>query len=323
MTYLAVAIAASDTAAALAAMQQAAGRADLAELRLDLMAEFDLPALLAGRPLPVIVTCRPEREGGWWRGAEAERLAVLRQAAALGADYVDLEWDAAEALASLDRSRTQVILSRHDFTAMPDDLAARAEQLWQAGADVVKLVGMAQRLADCAPALRLLAEATRPTIAIAMGVHGLPSRLLAFRYPHALLSFAAPDQDPAGTAPGQITLSALHELYRVQTIDPQTAFIGLLAPDAATSPALAEGNRWLAGAGHNARLIPLPLAPDEDPTAALAALQPVAGLQGYILSAPPHDSHPVILSGSDHRFAPAREFSEESPSPLATDAAAD
>ncbi len=308
-------------------MQQAAGRAELAELRLDLMAEFDLPALLADRPLPVIVTCRPPREGGQWQGSEAARLEVLRQAAALGADYVDLEWDVAGELASLERSRARVILSRHDFAAMPDDLTAQAEQLWQAGADVVKLVGMAQRLADCAPVLRLLAEATRPTIAIAMGEHGLPSRLLAFRYPHALLSFAAPDQDSAGgaagTAPGQITLSALHELYRVQTIDPETMFIGLLAPDAASSPALVEGNRWLAGAGHNARLIPLPLAPDEDPTAALAALQPVAGLQGYILSAPPHDFHPVILSGSDHQLASAREFSEESPSSLTTGAAAD
>ncbi len=163
----------------------------------------------------MIVTCRPPREGGRWQGSEAARLAVLRQAAALGADYVDLEWDAAGEIASLDRSRTRVILSRHDFAAMPDDLAARAASLWQAGADVVKLVGMAQRLADCAPVLRLLAAAQRPTIAIAMGQHGLLTRVLAFRYRHALLSFAAPDPAPeggaAGTAPGQISLSAMRD----------------------------------------------------------------------------------------------------------------
>lgn len=277
MPYLAIAIAAPNTDAALHAMQEAAGRADLAELRLDLMHEFDLPQLLAGRPLPVIVTCRPPREGGRWQGSEADRLAVLRQAAALGADYVDLEWDVAGELATLDRSRTRVILSRHDFTAMPADLPAQTEALWAAGADVVKLVGMAQRLADCAPVLRLLAEATRPTIAIAMGQHGLLTRVLALRYRHVLLSFAAPDPSgPAGgTAPGQITLSAMLDLYRVRTLSGRTRLVGLLAPDAATSSLLAEGNRWLAGQELDAVLLPLQPAPGENGPAAAKALHAV------------------------------------------------
>jgi 3-dehydroquinate dehydratase / shikimate dehydrogenase len=275
---LALALAAPNTDAALAAMRQAAGRADLAELRLDLMAEFDLPRLLAGRPLPVIVTCRPPREGGRWPGSEAERLAVLRQAAALGADYVDLEWDAAHEIASLDRSRTQFILSRHHFDAMPADLAAQAERLWAAGADAVKLVGTARGLADCAPVLRLLAEAQRPTIAIAMGEYGLLTRVLAFRYPHALLSFAAPDPSgPAGgTAPGQITLDAMLNVYRVRAISERTRLIGLLAPDANASPLLAEGNRWLARQGLDAVLLPLQPAPGENGPAAAKALHAVA-----------------------------------------------
>jgi len=278
MPHLALALAAPDTAAALAAMHTAAGRADLVELRLDLMREFDLPALLAGRPLPVIITCRPEREGGRWQGSEAERLAVLRQAAALGADYVDLEWDAAGEIASLDRRRTQVILSHHRFDAMPADLSAQAEALWAVGADAVKLVGMAQGLADCAPVLRLLAGAARPTIAIAMGQHGLLTRVLAFRYRHALLSFAAPDlSGPAEcTAPGQITLSAMLDLYRVRAISGRTRLVGLLAADAATSALLAEGNRWLAGQGLDAVLLPLQPAPGENGPAAAKALHAVA-----------------------------------------------
>jgi 3-dehydroquinate dehydratase/shikimate dehydrogenase len=207
---------------------------------------------------------------------------VLRQAAALGANFVDLEWDVAGEIASLDRSRTRVILSRHDFAAMPDDLAAQADRLWQAGADVVKLVGMAQDLVDCVPVLRLLAEATRPTIAIAMGPRGLPSRLLAFRYPHALLSFAAPDTSSgddaavAGTAPGQITLDAMLDLYRVRAISQRTRLIGLLAPDANASPLLLEGNRWLARQRLNAVLLPLQPAPGENGPAAAKALHAVA-----------------------------------------------
>ena len=290
MPLLAVALAAPNTAAALAAMHQAAGRADLAELRLDLMAEFDLPRLLAGRPLPVIVTCRPLREGGRWPGSEAERLAVLRQAAALGADYVDLEWDAAGEIAGLDRRRTQVILSRHRFDAMPTDLAAQAESLWAAGADGVKLVGMAQRLADCTPVLRLLAEATRPTIAIAMGQHGLLTRVLAFRYPHALLSFAAPDSSSAagasaaapGTAPGQITLAAMRQVYRAQTITRRTLLVGLLAQNANESPLVVEGNRWLSRQGLNAALLPLQAAPGEFADDAVVGFGQFVPLSGVI-----------------------------------------
>ena len=94
MTYLAVAISAVDTDEASAILHEVTGWADLAEIWLDLMQSFDLPRLLAERSLPVIITCRPVREGGGWRGTEAERLAVLRQAAALSAEYIDLEWDA-------------------------------------------------------------------------------------------------------------------------------------------------------------------------------------------------------------------------------------
>ena len=151
MTYLAVAISAPDTDDAITALHRIAARADLAELRLNMMQSFDLPRLLAERPLPVIVTCRPVREGGRWRGAETERLDVLRQATSLGAEYVDLEWDVATEATTMDRSRSQVILSRHDFAGMPSDLPAQAEALWAAGADVVKIVGMAQRLSTARP----------------------------------------------------------------------------------------------------------------------------------------------------------------------------
>lgn len=275
MTYLAVAISAIDTDDALTALHRVTGRADLAELRLDLMQSFDLPRLLAERPLPVIVTCRPAREGGKWRGSEAERLAVLRQAAALGAEYVDLEWDVATEAATLDRRQTQVILSRHDFAGMPADLSAQAAALWASGADVVKLVGMAQRLVDCTPVLHLLQTAVRPTIAIAMGNNGLATRLLAFRYPQAFLSFAAPDDAPpqhtspgperasGGTAPGQVTLSAMRDVYRVQFISPRTKLVGLVQPAANSSPLVIAGNAWLSNRAAEATLIPLETANGE------------------------------------------------------------
>ena len=276
MTYLAVSIAAPNTDAALAALHQAARGADLAELRLDLMHEFDLPRLLQARPLPVVVTCRPEREGGRWQGSESDRLRVLRAAADLGAEYVDLEWDATDQFASLNQQHSRVILSRHDFAAMPAALPSQAAALWAAGANVVKLAGHANRLADIVPALELLRDASGPTVAIAMGACGLATRLLAFCYPGALLSFAALDDSAQRTAPGQISLAAMNDVYRVREITPATQIIGWLAGDANGAPEVVAGNAWLAAHRVDARVIPLQHAPGEEASETLARL-PLVG----------------------------------------------
>src|SRR5512135_1246398 len=90
---LCVTVSADNMAGLLAARDRAAGLADLVELRLDAVRDVDLPAALSGRRTPVIVTCRPRREGGAFGGAEAERLALLRAAARLGSEYVDIEFD--------------------------------------------------------------------------------------------------------------------------------------------------------------------------------------------------------------------------------------
>ena len=68
-------IVATTTASAKEAMRHAAGDADVIELRLDLLETIDLPALLADRPRPVIVTARHPDHGGQWRGTEDERKA--------------------------------------------------------------------------------------------------------------------------------------------------------------------------------------------------------------------------------------------------------
>lgn len=282
MTSLAVSIAAPDADSALAALHQAAPDADLAELRVDLMhdRDFELASLLEARLLPVIVTCRPQREGGRWQGSETSRLNVLRAAADFQTDYIDLEWDAADELASFNRHRSRFILSRHDFTAMPANLPDQAAALWAAGADVVKLVGYAHRLADILPVLELLQQASGPTIAIAMGGCGLATRLLGFRYPNALLSFATLDAAAPRTAPGQISLTSMNKTYRVRSIGPDTRLVGWLAEDANDAPEVAAGNGWLAARGIDARLIPLQHAPDEatgETLVRLAQLLPLAG----------------------------------------------
>ena len=50
-----------------------------------------LVSLRQGIVLPVILTCRPKREGGYFPGSEEQRLEVLRKAIESGVSWVDLE----------------------------------------------------------------------------------------------------------------------------------------------------------------------------------------------------------------------------------------
>ena len=116
--------------------------ARLVEWRLDHVQEtLNLPALLAARPGPVIVTVRRPEDGGLWRGEEEQRRALLRQAVAAGVEYVDLEPDAADAIPR--SGATQRIVSRHDFQGTPADLYSLYEELASHDADIVKLATLA------------------------------------------------------------------------------------------------------------------------------------------------------------------------------------
>src|SRR5215204_1952218 len=142
---IAIALGRPTMAEALASLPAIRREADCLELRLDLFEEaFDLPLLLRERAdLPTVVTLRPIDQGGKSRLTAAERLPVLLQAAELGADYVDLEWDAAtpSAVAALKLAGTRVIVSRHDFSSMPPELGESwVDDLIHKNADVVKVV---------------------------------------------------------------------------------------------------------------------------------------------------------------------------------------
>jgi 3-dehydroquinate dehydratase/shikimate dehydrogenase len=279
---IAIALNEPTTDHARAALQRAARVADIVELRLDLMESFDLPRLLADRPCPVVVTCRAVREGGQWHGTEDARLDVLRQAIDLGAEYVDVEADAFDKIRQVqDRGQSRLIASRHDFAAMPADLPGLWRRLAETGADVVKLVGMARDASDVVPVVQVLAEADRPTIAIAMGPAGLASRVLALRYPHCLLTFCALETG-GGTAPGQIGATELVEVYGARTLSEQTAVIGLLAPDA-NADELRRWNQALRQHGQDRVLVPLPVPDDVSAPDLLPAL-PALGLQALLVA---------------------------------------
>src|SRR5436305_3349895 len=73
--------------------------AQLVELRIDcLRREPNLKRLFAERFTPVVFTLRRGADGGLWRGDEDKRQRLLREAIALGVEYVDLESDVARTI---------------------------------------------------------------------------------------------------------------------------------------------------------------------------------------------------------------------------------
>jgi len=164
------------------------GESFAVELRLDAIQTPDLARLLARPPCPLIVTCRPKREGGLYDGPEQPRLELLRQAARLGADYIDVEHDAFVPLGPVAPAKR--IVSYHNFQETPPDLDAVHDRLARLGADVVKIAVTANHILDTVPVLRLLRAARVPTIALSMGPRGLLTRILAPKF-GAFLTYAS------------------------------------------------------------------------------------------------------------------------------------
>jgi 3-dehydroquinate dehydratase type I len=276
---IAIAFGPPTMAEALAGLPRIRSEADCVEFRLDLFSEeFDLPLLLRERGnLPAVVTLRPTSEGGKSALPPRERLAVLLRAAELGAEFVDLEWDAAtpQAVASLKAAGASVIISRHDFSSMPAELAnSWWHDLAQRGADVVKVVGTAHDVRDCLPVLQAL-QHDRPTIAIAMGEPGLISRVLALRSEQCFLTYATLGSGTP-TAPGQLTAREMRELYRTSRLTSSTAVFGLLGPHL-ERVRLAEYNAWFERDDLDAVAVPF-VASDDAPAVVSAYQQlPVAG----------------------------------------------
>src|SRR5438477_10981954 len=262
---LAVAFGPSTMSEAIAGLPPIRAQADCVELRLDLFAEpFDLPALLAECDgLTVVATLRPRDQGGKSALPAAERLKLLVEAAKLGAQYVDLEYDACSqaALGAVHATGAQGVVSRHEFGFMPPELADRWwPALAELGADVVKVVGTAREVRDCLQVFRALRAADRPTIAIAMGEPGLMTRVLALREKRCLLTYAALGQ-ATSTAPGQLTLDEMRQVYHVERLRPSTRVYGLLGHHA-EPVRLGEYNAWFVQDAANGIAVPFVAASD-------------------------------------------------------------
>jgi 3-dehydroquinate dehydratase type I len=220
-------IVATTTEAALAQMEKGASLADILELRIDQIRDVDLEQLMNGKQTGkrILVTNRREDEGGGFPGSERERVALLKDAVALGADYVDIEARTekhliSELVAQIEKhhNHTKWIVSSHDFSGTPSDKALRKkfDACSRVGGDIVKIVTHAHAVDDNLRVLGLIPYARnkgRAIIAFCMGGEGKISRVMAPLL-GAAWSYASLEKG-AESASGQLTAEEMRLIYKL------------------------------------------------------------------------------------------------------------
>ena len=146
-----------------------------------------LDAFKGGIDLPVALTCRPERQGGYFPGSEEERISVLRAAIDSGVSWVDLEADIDSKIRSelveIAKGKTMVISSTH-FSEEPSsasEILDDIEEMADSG-DIIKVCynttgrNSALRLFEAA---WMLKESDKKTAIMGLGIGGDWTRIHA------------------------------------------------------------------------------------------------------------------------------------------------
>jgi 3-dehydroquinate dehydratase type I len=210
---------------ALNKMKEGIGAAQVLELRIDRISSVNIKKLLALKRGKILITNRSQEEGGFFAGGEQERVALLIQAVASGADYVDVEMNTEPPLINKLKEKiktleadTQLILSYHNFEKTPglNELKMKLEEGQKAGADIVKIVPYAREMADNLRVLGLIPYAQKKglkIIAFCMGEKGKMSRIMAPLL-GSYLTYASWAKGME-SAPGQMTVKELKQMFRI------------------------------------------------------------------------------------------------------------
>lgn len=193
---------------------------DLIELRIDYLKTLEgLENIRGATDLPLIATNRRIDQGGHSVGSEEERVAILLKACEAGFDYVDLELTTSNLDRVVDKVRgrgAKLIISYHDLNGTPSkqsmDRFLKEEQRFSP--DICKIVGTAASHLDNFTYLSFLSDKSNVgLVCFGMGQRGKLSRALSPLFGGAFTYASA----KAGheSAPGQLTIDALREIYRL------------------------------------------------------------------------------------------------------------
>lgn len=254
-----------------------AAGADLVELRLDGLDPSELERIseiepwLTSHAERLILTCRPEEQGGHYDGSISDRTDVLAWAGAQGPRFVDVEHASYRSSKTL-RQRIELwahasgsgriahlIHSAHHLEARPVALQKRFDELCAGPAEAIKLVWRAEDSRGDFEALDLLrSQKDKPASVFCADRDGLPSRILGRRFGNHITYCALRKGDE--TSPGQPTADELVNVYRWKKISSDTAVYGLVGDPVAHSLSPCVHNAAFDRYGINAVYVPFRVA---------------------------------------------------------------
>lgn len=219
---------------------------------------------LAGQSVPIIVTCRDKQQGGAADYSNDLRISILVAALEAGAELIDFEYEnflssenhhrIKQALSQHPKAR--LILSAHNFETKFDNIDRLFRDILTAYPTAIpKLVYKANHINDCFDAFDLLHKTSGDLIVFCMGDAGVISRIIAKKL-NCFVTFASID-DKTATAPGQLTIRQLKELYRWDDINADTELYGVIGSPVAHSAGPAAHNACFAEIGANKLYVPL------------------------------------------------------------------
>ncbi|OHB55664.1 MAG: shikimate dehydrogenase [Planctomycetes bacterium RBG_13_44_8b] len=217
-----------------------------------------------GKPLPLVVTCRDQRQGGANSYPQQLRIDILAAAIKAGVEFIDIEFDNFIRTENQERIRValsqsikgRLILSAHNFSTKFEDIKKLYRSIMTLyPVAIPKLVYTANHINDCFYALDLLQQTAGERIVFCMGEAGLISRILAKKL-GSFLTFASINEQKA-TAPGQLTIAQLKVLYRYDSISTNSELFGVIADPVGHSLSPAIHNVFFAEAVMNKLYLPL------------------------------------------------------------------
>jgi 3-dehydroquinate dehydratase/shikimate dehydrogenase len=236
---------------------------DMVELRIDcLRRDPDLKRILKDRHTPCIFTIRRGLDGGLWRANEERRQQLLREAIALGVDYVDLEMDIASKIRRF--GKTKRIVSYHNMKTTPVDLADIAEKCEEMDPDVVKIATASSTLAEAARVLHLGVTGKFPTIPIAMGEIGIFTRVLGAKF-GAPFTYAGFNPERIFAA-GMLPYHSMKRDFAYDQIDDKTEVYGVVGDPIEQSLSPPIHNAGFRALGLNKVMVPFLVPSGEIPT---------------------------------------------------------
>jgi 3-dehydroquinate dehydratase/shikimate dehydrogenase len=270
------------------------------ELRLDWLADDReitrfLTLLAARRPkATLLATCRRKGAGGHYRGSIAKQLVHLAEAVGAGCSWYDLEVESASLchpkLLEVLLGPGRRLVSAHFFKGMPRSLVSVAKRLAVDEPDRMKIAARCDSLAQCEELARF-GRSRRNLIVIPMGDVALPARILSLREPNGFAY--VPVENP--TAPGQVSLDEMRDMYRADKISRKTLVYGVIG-----SPIGHSFSPHMQNAGFAARQIDavyLPFQVDRLPDF-LDAVGPL-GIKGFSVTIPHKERIISHLDGCD------------------------